>query len=153
MQALARKESCYPTAAPDLFNAWIGESSSTKRLVAYFSQRPAQETIARREAASSGKPSVVTDRLTRLPDAVHARSQGRGAHLIRNEQINLRSGDGFRGCQSAEEVLAKIRDELGPEAASALRRFNRAIERQGQESRFCGNDCDVSDIGPDGTNR
>jgi hypothetical protein len=48
------------------------------------------------------------------------------AHLIRNEQINLRSGDGFRDCRSAEEVLAKIRDELGPEAASVLRRFNRA---------------------------
>ena len=73
------------------------------------------------------------------------------AHLVRNEQIDLRSGDGFRDCRSAEEVLAKIRDELGPEAAAALRRFNRAIERQGQESRFCGNDCDVIDIGPDGT--
>jgi hypothetical protein len=29
------------------------------------------------------------------------------AHLIRNEQIDLRSGDGFRGCRSAEEVLAR----------------------------------------------
>jgi hypothetical protein len=47
-------------------------------------------------------------------------------------------------------VLAKIRDELGPEAASALRRFNRAIERQAQESRFCGNEDDVIDVGPDG---
>ena len=42
---------------------------------------------------------------------------------------------------------------LGPEAASALRRFNRAIERQGQESRFCGNEGDVIDVGPDGMNR
>jgi hypothetical protein len=75
------------------------------------------------------------------------------AHLIRNEQINLRSGDGFRDCRSAEEVLAKIRAELGPEAASALRRFNRAIERQGQESRFCGNEGDVIDVGPEGMNR
>ena len=38
------------------------------------------------------------------------------AHLVRNEQIDLRSGDGFRDCRSAEEVVAKIRDELGPEA-------------------------------------
>ena len=43
--------------------------------------------------------------------------------------------------------------ELGPEAASALRRFNRAIERQGHESRFCGNEGDVIDVGPDGMNR
>jgi hypothetical protein len=75
------------------------------------------------------------------------------AHLIRNEQINLRSAGDFRNCQSAEEVLGKIRDEFGPEAAAALRRFNRAIERQGRDSRFCGNDCDVIDIVPDGTNR
>jgi hypothetical protein len=75
------------------------------------------------------------------------------AHLIRHEQIDLRSGDGFRDCRSAEEVLAKIRDELGPEAASALRRFNRAIERQGQESRFCRNEGDVIDVGLDGMNR
>ena len=75
------------------------------------------------------------------------------AHLVRNEQIDLRSGDGFRDCRSAEEVFAKIRDELGPEAATALRRFNRAIERQGQNSRFCGNEGDVIDVGPDGVNR
>jgi hypothetical protein len=75
------------------------------------------------------------------------------AHLIRHEQIDLRSDDGFRECQSAEEVLAKVRDELGPEAAAALRRFNRALERQGQESRFCGNEGDVIDVGPDGMNR
>ena len=43
---------------------------------------------------------------------------------------------------------------LGPEAASALRRFNRAIERQGQESRLCpGNEGDVIDVGPEGMNR
>jgi hypothetical protein len=49
--------------------------------------------------------------------------------------------------------LQKIRDELGPEAASALRRFNRAIERQGLESRFCGNEGEVIDVGPDDVNR
>jgi hypothetical protein len=65
----------------------------------------------------------------------------------------VRSGDGFRDCRSAEEVLAKIRDQLGPEAASALRRFNRAIERQGQDSRLCGNEGYVTDVGPDGVNR
>jgi len=44
--------------------------------------------------------------------------------------------------------------ELGPEAASALRRFNRAIERQGQESRLCpGNEGDVIDVGPEGMKR
>jgi hypothetical protein len=75
------------------------------------------------------------------------------AHLVRNEQIDLRSGDGFRDCRSAEEVLAKIRDELGPEAATALRRFNRAIERQGQDSRFCGNEGHVIDVSPNGVNR
>ena len=75
------------------------------------------------------------------------------AHLIRNEQIDLRSGDGFRDCRSAEEVLAKIRAELGPEVASALRRFNRAIERQGQESRFCGHEGDVIDVDPESMNR
>jgi hypothetical protein len=75
------------------------------------------------------------------------------AHLIRNEQIDLRSGDGFGDCRSAEEVVAKIRDEFGPEAATALRRFNRAIERQGQESRFCGNEGDVIDVCSDGMNR
>jgi hypothetical protein len=71
------------------------------------------------------------------------------AHLIRNEQIDVRSGDGF----PAEEVLAKIRDELGPEAASALRRFNRAIERQGHESRFFGSEDHVIDVGPEGVDR
>jgi len=78
---------------------------------------------------------------------------GIAAHLIRNEQIDLRSGDGFRDCRSAEEVLAKIRAELGPEVASALRRFNRAIERQGQESRFCGHEGDVIDVDPESMNR
>jgi hypothetical protein len=28
-----------------------------------------------------------------------------------------------------------------------------AIERQGQESRFCGNEGDVIDVGPEGMNR
>jgi hypothetical protein len=70
------------------------------------------------------------------------------AHLIRNEQINLRSGDGFRGCQSAEEVLATIRDELGSEAASALRRFTSipffpiVIGRTDVTARRCNIDTD-----------
>jgi hypothetical protein len=71
------------------------------------------------------------------------------AHLIRNEQTDLRSASDFRDYQSAEEVLAKIRDEFGPEAAAALRRFSRAIERQGPDSRFDRNDGHVIDIGPD----
>ena len=37
-----------------------------------------------------------------------------------------------------------------PRDGRALRRFNRAIERQGQESRFCGNEGDVIDVGPEG---
>jgi hypothetical protein len=75
------------------------------------------------------------------------------AHLIRHEQIDLRSDDGFRDCRSAEEVLAKIRDELGPEAAAALRRFNRTIQRQGQECRFCDNEDRIIDIGSDDAGR
>jgi hypothetical protein len=78
---------------------------------------------------------------------------GVGFHLKltiehRNEQIDLRSDNDVRECQSA-----KICDEFGPETAAALRRFNRPIERQGTASRFCGNEDDVIDVGPDGINR
>jgi hypothetical protein len=72
------------------------------------------------------------------------------ADLIRNELIDLRATDDLRDCQSVEEILAKNRDELSPEAA-ALRRFNGAIERQGPAS--CLDEGHVIDVGPDGANR
>jgi hypothetical protein len=56
------------------------------------------------------------------------RQDTKSPHLIRNEPIDWRATDNFRDCQSVEEIRAKIRDELGPEAAAALRRFNRVIE-------------------------
>ena len=55
---------------------------------------------------------------------------------------------------TAQSPVGYVKHRLGPEAASALRRFNRAIERQGQESRLCpGNEGDVIDVGPEGMKR
>jgi hypothetical protein len=64
--------------------------------------------------------------------------------------VDLRATDNLRDCQSVEEILAKNRDELSPEAAAALRRFNGAIERQGPAC--CLDEGHVIDVGPDGVN-
>jgi hypothetical protein len=72
------------------------------------------------------------------------------ADLIRNDLVDLRATDNLRDCQSVEEILAKNRDELSPEAAAALRRFNGAIERQGPAC--CLDEGHVIDVGPDGVN-
>jgi hypothetical protein len=83
------------------------------------------------------------------PHCLNRQSSARSRPTIRNEQTDLRFASDFRDYQSAEEVLAKIRDEFGPDAAAALRRFSRAIERQGPDSRFDRNNGHVIDIGPD----
>jgi hypothetical protein len=77
----------------------------------------------------------------------------RSIQMLNNQLSGLYSNLRNDGQRCLPHPWWRDAHELGPEA-SALRRFNRAIERQGQESRLCpGNEGDVIDVGPEGMKR